>query len=61
MFHKGSYILVHQCRDTLSYPADKKKVRNPWELCDELKCNQRNQLGYLHMAPVLWLHNLILA
>lgn len=47
MFHKGLFILAHQCGDTSFYPVYKKLVRNQWRSYDELKHNQEKRLRHL--------------
>ncbi|HQD27596.1 MAG TPA: hypothetical protein PKV78_13775, partial [Methanoculleus thermophilus] len=47
MFHKGLFILAHQCGDTSFYPAYKKLVRNQWKPYDELKRDQEKHLRHL--------------
>lgn len=47
MFHKGLFILAHQCGDTSFYPVYKKLVNNQRKSYDELKHDQEKQLRHL--------------
>lgn len=47
MFHKGLFILAHQCGDTSFYPVYKKLVSNQRKSYDELKREQEKQLRHL--------------
>lgn len=47
MFHKGLFILAHQCGDTSFYPTYKKLVKNQWNTYEELKLDQEKKLRHL--------------
>lgn len=46
-FHKGLFILAHQCGDTSFYPTYKKLVQNQRKLYEELEHEQVKQLRHL--------------
>lgn len=47
VFHKGLFILAHECGDVSFFPNYKKLVRNQWKPYDELKYDQEMQLRHL--------------
>jgi len=47
MFHKGLFILAHQCGDFSFYSTYKNLVKNQWRSYEELKCDQDKQLRHM--------------
>jgi phenylacetate-CoA ligase len=61
MFHKGLFILAHECGDVSFYHNYNKLIKNQWKPYNELKHDQEKQLGHLiHFAyeNVPYYHNL---